>query len=96
MGKVSRKHPVLHSAHCRTQESILRTTQACGGGWEPAGANTGKCRFSVVKAILGLEINSVGNLLWRLSQGLPGLDTVAQALTRVLPFLPFPSKCQAA
>lgn len=38
MGKVSRKHPVLHSAHCGTQESILRTTQACGGGWEPAGA----------------------------------------------------------
>lgn len=29
--------------------------------------------LSVVKAILGLEIKSVGNLLWRLSQGLQGL-----------------------
>lgn len=46
--------------------------------------------LSVVKAIPDLEIRSVGNLLWRLSWGLPGLDTVAQALTKVSPSYRFP------
>lgn len=96
MRKVSRKHPVLHSAYCRTQEGILRTTQARGGGWEPAGAHRGKCMAQCGESHSWPGNKVSGESSLEAEPGAPGLDPVAQALTRVLPFLPFPSKCQAA